>query len=76
MRLLSHLVARHRAAGSGNFYARYRPTQRNAPGGRVFDDLGFELRESEDGVDQLVLPAGRVPQDEGLVEIVEAEGTQ
>jgi FkbH-like protein len=71
--LLCYLVNRYREAGCSDFRARYRRTERNAVGGCVFDDLEFENRGSEDGVDMLVLPSSRALLDDHLIEIHEHE---
>ena len=47
---LCYLLRRYRDAGCDRFEALYRKTERNAPAGRVFDDLEFEVAELTDGV--------------------------
>jgi FkbH-like protein len=73
---IAHLAGRARRAGAAALGARYRPTERNAPSGKVFDDLGFERVGTADGVRELSLDLARFEFDEGLVEVREttAEG--
>jgi hypothetical protein len=53
----------------GDFYANYRKTPRNAPSGRVFDDLSMEETEIKDGVSSLVFSKGREVPDDGVIDI-------
>ncbi len=46
--VLAHLMGRYRGEGANRFLVHYRPTAKNGPSARVFDDLGFELI-SDDG---------------------------
>lgn len=53
-----------------DFYADYRKTPRNAPSGRVFDDLGMIETGSEDGVSTLMFSKDRHIPDDGIVEVI------
>ena len=70
---LRYVIKKHRRGGDQEFVAKYRKTERNAPGGRVFDDLGFQSLSEQDGVTTLVFRAD-VPDDEGIVEIEDRTG--
>ena len=51
--VLSHLMGRYHDEGAERFLVRYRPTVKNEPSARVFDDLGFEVI-SDDGDTRLL----------------------
>jgi FkbH-like protein len=53
-----------------NFYANYRKTSKNAPSGKVFDEMGFELEAEKDGVLSLVFRSGREVPDDQIIRIV------
>jgi FkbH-like protein len=55
---LSHLLRRHPARP---FRARWRKTERNAPSGKVFADLGFREVKESDGVTELAFDAADAP---------------
>ena len=46
--VLAHLMGRYHARGDEQFRVAYRPTPKNAPSARVFEDLGFERLSDED----------------------------
>jgi predicted enzyme involved in methoxymalonyl-ACP biosynthesis len=56
-----------------DFYANYRKTPRNAPSGKVFEDMGMEEVEVNDGVSSLVFRHGREVPDDRVIEIVVQE---
>ena len=68
--LLTYLLRRYRDGQPANVYANYRKTPRNAPSGRVFDDVGFETAGETDGVLSLVFPQERDIPDDGIVTVV------
>jgi FkbH-like protein len=67
---LSHLLHEHRQSGSPELWANYRKTERNAPQGRVFDDLGFELEAEYDGISSLVFRRDKPIPENGVVKII------
>jgi FkbH-like protein len=68
--VLGYLIREFHAGGAHEFHANYRRTAKNAPGGQVFHEIGFEVVAETDGVSSLLFPIGRsVPQD-GVIEIV------
>jgi FkbH-like protein len=66
--VLSYLLNRH---GKRPFRARWRKTERNAPAGRVFSDLGFRELGQADGVTDLEFNAAKVPMFE-FIEVTDA----
>lgn len=70
--VLSYLLQKYRKAGGGDFWADYRKTPRNAPSGRVFQDIGMEERDERDGVTSLVFPNSQTIPDDGIIRIVES----
>jgi FkbH-like protein len=51
------------------FYASYRPTERNAPAARVFEDIGFHCIATENGTQILELSPGQTVPDDGLIHV-------
>jgi FkbH-like protein len=68
--LLSAILQRARADGPIDVFANYRKTSKNAPSGRVFDDVGFETVGETDGVSSLVFAKGRPVPDDGIVTVI------
>ena len=66
---LRYLFQRYIGASNRDFWANYRKTPRNAPSGRVFDDVGMEETTTSDGVTSLVFRAVKVLEDDGIVKI-------
>lgn len=62
--ILAFLLKRFNAGPRHKFYANYRKTAKNAPGGKVFETVGFEAAAENDGVTSLVFRAEAVPDDE------------
>ena len=67
--VLSFLLRRFAGVHPRDFYALYRRTPKNAPAGRVFDDMGFECIGETDGVSLLVFRRGQVVPDDQIVTV-------
>ncbi len=67
---LAMIVRRYIEETGGDFYANYRKTPRNAPAGKVFDDLAMEHVEIREGVLSLRFPKDREVPDEAVVEVL------
>ena len=67
---LSFLLKKYRAGGK-DFRANYRKTPRNAPAGRVFQDIGMDEVGDDAGVTSLVFPHDRAIPDDGIIGIIE-----
>ena len=68
------LIRKYVAETGRDFRANYRRTERNAPSGRVFADLGMQEVGTTDGVSLLVFSKDRAVADDGLVRICAHEG--
>ena len=66
---LAWAIRKYMSETGGDFYANYRKTPRNAPSGKVFDDLSMEETEIKDGVSSLVFSKGREVPDDGVIDI-------
>jgi FkbH-like protein len=67
---LGHIIRNYIAESGRDFCANYRKTPRNAPSGKVFDDLGMKETSVKGGVSTLIFSKdGQVP-DDGIVHIV------
>lgn len=66
---LSFLIRKYRAERAGDFHADYRKTDRNAPSGAVFGDIGMHEAGVEDGVTKLLFPRDKTPPDDGIIQI-------
>ena len=69
--LLGYLIKKHASSRSVDFWANYRKTPRNAPSGRVFQDIGMEETKESEGITSLVFRHGRTVPDDGVVRIVD-----
>jgi FkbH-like protein len=67
---LAGLIRRYIAESGDDFYANYRKTSRNAPSGKVFEDLGMEVVDTRDGVLSLRFPRERQVPEDGVIEMV------
>jgi|HubBroStandDraft_5_1064220.scaffolds.fasta_scaffold12458_2 FkbH-like protein len=67
---LGHIAQKYITESGRDFYANYRRTPRNAPSGKVFDDLGMETASIKDGVSSLVFSKDREVPDDEIVHIV------
>jgi len=70
---LSFLLSQFVGEQARDFYANYRPTPKNAPSGRVFDEMGFEQIEDKDGVRSLAFRRARPIPADGIIAITTAE---
>lgn len=66
---LAHLIRQYIAKTGNDFRAYYRKTPRNAPSGKVFDDIGMNELDNKNGVSILIFSKERVVPDDGLVKI-------
>jgi FkbH-like protein len=66
---LAYLIRQSIANTGRDFRAHYRKTARNAPSGKVFDDIGMKEVENNGGVSVLIFPKEQVVPDDGLVKI-------
>lgn len=67
---LSALLKKYIREIGKDLFADYRKTERNAPAGRVFDDLGFETVGKNNGVASLVFRKDKPVQDDGIIQVV------
>jgi FkbH-like protein len=68
---LGHIIRKYIQSTGRDFFANYRKTAKNAPSGRVFQDLGMEELETVDGVTSLVFRKEKQVPDDGVVTILE-----
>jgi FkbH-like protein len=66
---LAHIIQNYITEFNKDFHADYRRTSRNAPSGRVFDDLGMTEEGVKDGVSSLVFYKDRQIHEDGIVRI-------
>ncbi len=66
---LAWLIQRYRGTPGKDMWASYRKTEKNAPSGRVFADIGMEEVEIVNGVSRLVFRKDAVIPDDGVVTI-------
>jgi FkbH-like protein len=66
---LSYLIREYIAKTGMDFQANYRRTERNAPSGKVFADIGMQELEYKDGISRLCFSKENVVPDDGLVKI-------
>jgi HAD superfamily phosphatase (TIGR01681 family) len=67
---LTHVLTEFRSSAETDFHANYRKTDRNAPSGKVFDDMGFEQVSEADGVAALVFRHTQKIPDDGIIEVI------
>jgi FkbH-like protein len=67
--VLTWLIRRYSGSEARDVWASYRRTDRNAPSGRVFADIGMEEVSVVDGVSRLVFRGDRPIPDDGIVTI-------
>ena len=67
--VLSFLLKRFVSGNPRDFFANYRKTAKNAPSGKVFDEVGFATFAENEGVTSLVFRQGREIPDDRLVQI-------
>ena len=68
---LTYLLKKYLPVTHSEFWANYRKTPRNAPSGKVFQDLGMHEKGEVDGVTSLAFPKDRPIPDDGIIRIVE-----
>jgi FkbH-like protein len=66
---LFFLIKKYTALFDRDFLANYKKTERNAPAGRVFTDLGMQELGTVDGVSLLKFPKDQTPHDDNVVSI-------
>jgi FkbH-like protein len=66
---LTFLIRKYITESGKDFLANYRKSERNAPSGRVFADLGLRQIEVRDGVSFLVFPRDQALPEDGIVRI-------
>jgi FkbH-like protein len=71
--VLAYLLKRFVQGLNRDFWANYRKTERNAPGGRVFDEIGFECIAETEGVSSLVFKKEGIILDEKIIAVVANE---
>jgi FkbH-like protein len=70
---LSYLIRKYISTTGKDFHANFRKTSRNAPSGRVFDDLLLQEVGKEGGVSHLVFPCDREVPNDGVIDIITHE---
>ena len=70
---LAWLIRRYVGDSGAAFWANYRKTDRNAPSGAVFADIGMHETANDKGVSRLIFPAGQSIPEDGIVKIVVQE---
>lgn len=73
---LSHVIQKYIALTGKDFHANYRKTPRNAPSGRVFDDLRLGETGVTEGVARLVFPNNREVPNDRIIEIVAQDAVE
>jgi len=69
---LGYLLRRYIGETGRDFYANYRKTSRNAPSGKVFEDMRMEALESADGVTSLIFRKEHKVSDDAIIAIVDS----
>jgi FkbH-like protein len=67
---LGHIIRNSMRESDRDFFANYRKTPRNAPSGKVFEDIGMEEVEESNGVKSLVFRRNRMIPEDGVIRIV------
>jgi FkbH-like protein len=67
--VLGWLIRRYTDATGRDVWASYRRTPRNAPSGKVFEDVGMQEIASVDGISRLVFHRGQPVLDDGVITI-------
>jgi FkbH-like protein len=66
---LAFLIREYFNKTENDFFVSYRKTEKNAPSGQVFWDLGMRQIGNTDGVLLLSFPRNQVPPDDGIIQI-------
>lgn len=69
---LTYLLRRYIGETGRDFCANYRKTPRNAPSGRVFEDMRMQELQTSDGVTSLVFAKAQEIPDDGVITVVES----
>lgn len=67
---LTYILRKYIGESGRDFWANYRKTPRNAPSGKVFDDVGMEEVEVIDGVSSLRFAKEKEVPDDGLIYVM------
>jgi FkbH-like protein len=67
---LAFLIKKYAAETGRDFWANYRKTPRNAPSGKVFEEMGLEEVATKDGITSLVFRAGRPVAEDGIAQLI------
>jgi FkbH-like protein len=67
--VLSYLLHEYVVEQGADFYARYRPTSKNANSGIVFQEVGFEPVKEQEGVSLFVFHHDKRIPDDGLLKV-------
>jgi FkbH-like protein len=70
---LAFLLHHYRDGRGQDFFANYRKTPKNAPSGRVFEEVGFEIVSETEGVTSMVFKSGQEIPDDGIITVVEED---
>jgi len=68
--LLTYILRLYTNGKTADVHANYRKTPRNAPSGRVFDDMGFQTVGERDGVLSLAFRKDQDVLDDGIVDVI------
>lgn len=74
--LLGHVLEKFSSPDRRDFFANYRKTDRNSAAGQVFEEIGFEVVDEQDGVLSLGFRKDRAIPREDIVRIVETKGAR
>jgi len=66
---MAWLIRQHMEMSGKPFQANYRKTSKNAPSGKVFEEIGMREVGNTDGVSRLLFPPDQRPPDDGIVTI-------
>lgn len=66
---LGWVIRKYMSANNKDVWANYRKTERNAPSGKVFDDLGLQEVAKVDGLSRLVFHKEQTLPEDGIVKI-------
>jgi len=64
------LLSRHRQTEPRDFYANYKKTDKNAPAGRVFEEIGFERVDEKDGITSFVFRSDTDIPDDKIIRVI------
>lgn len=67
--VLGWLIRRYNGSGCLDVWANYRRSTRNAPSGRVFEDIGMQEVATVDGISRLIFRRDQAVPDDGVITI-------